>query len=126
MQNFPKIFQFNDSGFGCLLTFFLIAVLLGSFGLSWLVNSVLILVLLFLLLPIIAWIGLNWWLKRSQVTDQCPVCNYEFTAFKNIDCVCPNCGENLQISSGKFMRIAPPGTIDVEAVEVSVQRIEGE
>ena len=124
MQNFPNKFQINDSGIGCFLTFLIISILLGSFGLSWVVNSVLVLLALFILLPIVGWFALNWWLKRSQVNDQCPVCNYEFTAFQNIECICPSCGEPLQVSSGKFSRITPPGTIDVEAIEVNVQQIE--
>jgi ribosomal protein S27E len=124
VQNFSKVFQINDSGFGCLLTFFIVAVLLGSFGLSWIVNSVLILVVLLLLLPVVGWIGLNWWLKRSQVTEKCPVCNYEFTAFEKIECACPSCGETLQVAGGKFTRITPPGTIDVEAIEVSTQEVD--
>jgi len=126
VQNFPKTYKFNDSGFGCLLTFFILAIVLGSFGLSWIINSVLILIVLLLLLPIVGWFGLNWWVKRSQVTDQCPVCHYEFTAFKNMDCTCPNCGENLQIDSEKFIRFTPAGTIDVEAIEVNVKQIEEE
>ena len=127
MDNFSKyskVLQINDSGIGCFVTFLIFGILLGSIGLSWVFNGILILIALLLLLPVIAWIGLNWWLKRSQVNDQCPVCDYEFTAFANVDCLCPNCGEKLQVNSGKFQRITPPGTIDVEAIEVNVKQIE--
>lgn len=117
-------FRFNDSGFSVLLTLLLIALLLGSVGLGWIVNGVLILFALLLLAPAIAWLGLRWWLKRNLIEDRCPVCSYEFTGFKGTECQCPNCGEFLRVESGHFHRLTPPGTIDVEAIEVPVKQLE--
>ena len=123
-DNFPKLFQYNNSGLGCLLTLLLGALLLGSVGLGWVVNGFLILLGLVLVLPAIAFVGFRWWLRRNIIQDPCPVCSYEFTALKNTQTKCPNCGEVLMVESGNFQRVTPPGTIDVEAVEVSVQQIE--
>ncbi len=123
-DNFSKLLQYNFSGLGCWLTLILIAVLLGSVGLGWIVNGFLILVAFLIITPVLAFWGLQWWLKRNFIQDNCPVCSYEFTGFKNTEFKCPNCGEPLQVDGGKFHRITPPGTIDVDAVEVSVQQLE--
>ncbi|MEC4984905.1 MAG: hypothetical protein SAJ37_04180 [Oscillatoria sp. PMC 1068.18] len=123
-QNFDKLRQINGSGIGCWLTILAIALLLGSVGLGWVVNGFLIVVALLLLLPPIAWYGFRFWVKRNLVEDQCPVCNYEFTGFNRTQCSCPNCGEALKVEQGQFLRLTPPGTIDVEAVEVAPRQLE--
>ena len=126
-MNNPKLWQsYNSSGFGCLLTFLLIAFLLGSIGLGWLVNGFLALMAIILILPVVIWLGVSWWVKRNLVVDRCPVCSYEFTGFNNTECRCPSCSEPLKVEHGHFQRLTPPGTIDVEAIEVSVEAIEGE
>jgi len=117
-QNFPKIAQLNLSGIGCWLTLIVIGLLLTSVGLGWVVNSLLIVLGLMLILPVIALFTVQWWLKRNVVEDQCPVCYYQFTGFNGTMSRCPNCSEPLKIENGKFKRITPPGTIDVEAVDV--------
>lgn len=122
--NQPKLFQYNQSGIGCFLTVLLMGLLLGSVGLGWVVNGFLILIVLLLLVPAIAFWGLRWWLQRNLVEAQCPVCNYQFTGFNGAQCECPNCGEPLKVKSGNFHRITPPGTIDVTAIEVSNQSLE--
>ncbi len=117
-QKFPKIAQFNLSGIGCWLTLILGALLLTSVGLGWVVNSVIIVLGLMILLPIIALVGVQWWLRRNLVEDECPVCQYQFTGFNGTMSRCPNCSEPIKIEKGKFQRITPPGTIDVDAVDV--------
>jgi hypothetical protein len=123
-RNFPKLLLFNDSSLGCLLTLLLMGLLLGSVGLGWLVNGLLIFFVILAILPAIAWWGFRWWLQRSIVVDRCPVCSYEFTGFKGSECICPNCQEPLKVESGGFHRLTPPGTIDVQAVEVPLKQIE--
>jgi len=99
--------------------------LLVSIGLGWIVKSFLIVVGLFLLTPVVAFFALQWWLKRNLIEDNCPVCQYEFTALNQTQFQCANCGEPLKIEEGHFSRLTPPGTIDVTAVEVSsVQQLE--
>lgn len=123
-EDFRRPFQFTFSEVGCWLTLLLTFLLLGSVGLGWLVNGFLILLGVLLLMPAIAWFGFKWWLKRNLVEDQCPACNYEFTGFNRTMCRCPNCGEPLKVENRRFNRLTPPGTIDVEAVEVRSQRLE--
>ncbi|MCA1991806.1 MAG: hypothetical protein LDL41_07140 [Coleofasciculus sp. S288] len=123
-QDTPKIFQFNLSGLGFVLTLLTIFMVLGAVGLGWLVNGFLILMGLVLISPAIAWLVFRWWLKRNLVEGNCPVCAYEFTGFNRTECRCPSCGEPLRVEQGRFNRLTPPGTIDVEAVEVSAKQIE--
>lgn len=123
-QDIPKIFQLNLSGLARWLTLIAIFMLLGTVGLGWLVNGFLILAGLAIISPLIGWLGFRWWLKRNLVEDKCPVCTYEFTGFNGTDCRCPSCGEQLKVEQGHFNRLTPPGTIDVEAVEVSARAIE--
>ncbi|MGK7931681.1 MAG: hypothetical protein AB4041_09630 [Microcystaceae cyanobacterium] len=125
-QNFTKLASMNNSGFGCLLTLILGGVLLTSIGLGWIVNGFLIFIAILAVLPVISVWGLRWWLKRNLVEAPCPVCQYEFTGFKTSECRCPNCGEVLQVEGNQFKRVTLPGTIDVDAVEVSVKQIEGD
>lgn len=87
-------------------------------------NGILLLIGLVLLLPIVAWFGVNWWLRRNLIESQCPVCDYQFTGLAQTELVCPNCNEPLKVESGTFKRLTPPGVIDVEAVEVGSQSVE--
>ncbi|MBD2499742.1 PHD finger domain-containing protein [Anabaena azotica] len=116
--------QLNLLNFRPWLTALAIAWLLASLGLGWLVNSLLIIFGLLLLAPVVAFFGFRWWLERNLVTDQCPVCNYQFTGLNNSQLQCPNCGENVMIQKGRFQRFAPEGTIDVTAIEVPSQQLE--
>ena len=106
------------------LTLLAVFWLLASLGLGWLVNSVLIILGLFLLAPAIAFFGFRWWLQRNFVVDQCPVCRYEFTGLNNSQLQCPNCGEQLLVQNSHFRRFTPDGTIDVTAVEVPSKSLE--
>lgn len=113
-----KSFQFNFSNLARWLTLLAVIWLLGAVGLGWLVNSFLILVGLLLLAPVLAFVGFRWWLQRNLVQNQCPVCRYEFTGLNQTQLQCPSCGEPLKVEQGQFNRLTPPGTIDVQAVEV--------
>ncbi|MDY6784251.1 MAG: hypothetical protein SW833_17175 [Cyanobacteriota bacterium] len=116
--------QFNLSGLGCWLTVLLVCWVLGSVGLGWLVNGFFIVAGLLLVAPVIGWYGFRWWVRRNLVEDQCPACSFQFSGFNGTDCRCPNCGEPLKVEGGQFKRLTPPGTIDVEAVEVSASALE--
>lgn len=107
------------------LVLLLIACVLVSIGLGWVVKSFLILVGFLLLTPVVIFFGLQWWLKRNLVEGNCPVCQYQLTALNQTPFQCSNCGEPLKVEQGIFSRLTPPGTIDVTAVEVSsVQQLE--
>jgi hypothetical protein len=119
-----KTFQFYLANLRPWLTLFAAVWLLGTLGLGWLVNSVLIIVGLIFLAPIVAFFGFQWWLQRNLVADKCPVCTFEFTGLNNTNLQCPNCGESLSVQNGHFQRIAPEGTIDVTAIEVPTKLLE--
>ncbi len=119
-----KLLQLNTSGLGCWASIILVVFILTSVGLGWVINGFIILIALLLIAPVISFWGFQWWLRRKLVQAQCPVCSYEFTGFKNTEFNCPSCGETLQVELDRFSRMTPPGTIDVDAVEVSVQTIE--
>ncbi len=123
-DRFNKVIQYNTSSLGCWLSLIFVALILASVGLGWVVNGLLILFALLLISPVITFWGLQWWLKRKLIQAQCPVCNYEFTGFKNTEFNCPSCGETLKVEADHFSRMTPPGTIDVDAVEVSTQTLE--
>ncbi|MFQ4141609.1 hypothetical protein [Chlorogloeopsis sp. ULAP02] len=119
-----KTFEWNLYHLRPWLIFIAVIWLLGSLGLGWLVNSLLIIVGLLLLAPILAFFGFRWWLQRNLVTDRCPVCDYQFTGLNKTQLQCPNCGELLLVQQGHFQRFTPEGTIDVTAVEVPAKSLE--
>lgn len=125
MNNFsPKFVTVNQSGLGCGLTVLAVALLLSAIGLKWVVNGIALLILLLFLAPTVGFLVFRWWLKRKLVDGECPVCQYHFTGFDGQPCRCPSCGEELEVSNGQFTRPTPPGTIDVQAVDVSVKALD--
>jgi len=122
-KNFSSA-QFNLSGIGGWVVLLAMAWLLGTIGLGWLVKSVLVLIGLLVFTPVIAFFAIRWWLKRNVVQDQCPVCGVSSAGINGTQLRCPSCSEPLRVDQGHFYRITPPGTVDVEAVEVIAQQIE--
>ncbi|MBF2047818.1 hypothetical protein [Leptolyngbya sp. 7M] len=112
------------SGFGFWLTLLAIVWLLSSIGLGWLVKSVFVLIGIILLMPVVAFLGFRWWLKRNLVIDRCPVCGYESAGINNTQLRCPSCSEPLKVEHKHFHRLTPPGTVDVDAIDVTVKQIE--
>jgi hypothetical protein len=113
-NNLPNGSGNGWSGLRFWLTALLIFWTLSSIGLGWLVNSFFILIGLVTFVPVIAFFGLQWWVKRSIVSADCPVCSSTFTATRSSQFQCPSCGEPLQEDQNKFVRLTPPGTIDVD------------
>lgn len=116
-------FQLALTAMSRWLTPLLIIFLLGSIGLGWLVKSFFILIGLILITPVVVFLGFRWWLQRNLVQDQCPVCQHEFVGLNQSQFRCPNCNEPLTADNKHFQRLTPPGTIDVQAVEVSAQQL---
>jgi predicted RNA-binding Zn-ribbon protein involved in translation (DUF1610 family) len=117
-RNFKSI-AINFSGIGFWLVTLAIILLLSSLGLGWLLKSIFVVLLILFLTPVIALIALRWWLKRNVIEDQCPSCEVSFLVVNNTQGQCPNCGERVTVKDRKFVRYSPPGTIDVDVVEVS-------
>ena len=125
-ERFNKLLQYNTSGLGCWISLLLFILIVGKIGLGGVISGFLILIALSIVVPVLGFWGFQWWLRRKLTLAQCPVCSYEFTGFKDTEFNCPSCGESLQVEGDRFTRMTPPGTIDVDAVEVSVKRIEEE
>jgi predicted RNA-binding Zn-ribbon protein involved in translation (DUF1610 family) len=106
------------SGLRFWLTVFLVVWGLSYLGLGWIVDSFFILMTLAIVTPIVTVFALQWWVKRSVVTSECPVCAHTSIAARNSQFNCPSCGELLQVDKQKFVRFTPPGTIDVEVQTV--------
>lgn len=123
-QNGISGVSFNLSGIAGWLVLFGIIWLLGSIGLGWLVKSVAILILFLAIAPIIALFALRWWLRRNLVESQCPVCQYGSVGLNGTQLRCPNCSEPLKVEDRQFIRLTPPGTVDVTAVEVPAQSLD--
>jgi hypothetical protein len=113
-NNLPNGSGNGWSGLRFWLTTLLIFWTLSTIGLGWLVNSFFILIGLVTFVPIIAFFGLQWWVKQSIVSSDCPVCSSTFTASRSSQFQCPNCGEPLQEQQNRFVRLTPPGTIDID------------
>lgn len=103
------------------LTTIAIIWLLGFVGLGWLVKSFLVLIGLLTITPVVAVIGIQWWLRRNLIQGSCPVCQFQLTTIGQSPTQCPNCGEKLTVDNGTFHRMEMLGTIDVQAVEVPAQ-----
>jgi hypothetical protein len=117
-NNSPNLFQVNLPRLQSWLTVAAICLLLGSLGLGWIVQSALIVIGLIVVAPIVGFLGFFWWLRRSIVQAQCPVCSYPLQGLNGSEIQCTNCGELLQVERGQLVRDTPPDTIDVIAVEV--------
>ena len=122
--NSYRSLQFNLSGLRFWLTLFLVIWLLSSIGLGWLVKFSAIVLVLLIVTPVIGFFAFRWWLQRNLVTDQCPVCGYESAGINGTQLRCPSCSEPLKIEKGHFHRLTPPGTVDVEAIEVPSKQLE--
>ena len=116
-NNSPNLFQVNLPQLQSWLTIVAICLLLGTLGLGWLVKSALILIGLAIVTPIIGFLGFFWWLRRSIVQAECPVCSYPIQGINGSEVQCSNCGELLNVDRGRFVRETPPDTIDIIAVE---------
>ncbi len=98
--------------------------MLGAVGLGWLVKSFVFLMFFLLLIPVLLFIAGRWWLSRNLIQEPCPVCGTEVMGLSTMTTQCPSCQSPLEIKSGHFQRVTPPGTIDVEVVDVTAQALE--
>lgn len=116
--------QFNLAGLRFWIALLLVVWLLSAVGLGWVVKSFAILFALLLAAPIVGFLVLRWWLRRNLVEDQCPVCSHPSVGINGLQLRCPSCGEPLKVEQGRFLRLTPPGTVDVQAIEVPTKRLE--
>jgi predicted RNA-binding Zn-ribbon protein involved in translation (DUF1610 family) len=122
--NSPKTLLNNYPALQTWLKVILVIWLLSLIGLGGLVKSVLVVLGLLILAPVVVALGFYWWFQRNLIQSACPVCQFELAGINGTQTQCPQCGEPLQVQDNKFTRLTPPGTIDVQAVEVSAQVVD--
>jgi hypothetical protein len=120
-QNSFKQIRVNLSGLGCWLTVIGTVWLLGAVGLGWIVKSLAVLVVLLVAAPVLGFIGLRFWLRRNLVQGPCPVCSTNLSGIKGAETRCLNCGTPLHTELDGFSRVVEAGTIDITAVDVTVE-----
>ena len=113
-QNFNQL-QVRFPRLGCWL-FLFIAV--WAIGLSGVIKSLFALVAFLVLAPVLAFLGLQFWVKRNLVEGNCPVCEQSLTGVKSLKIPCPNCGTEVVATADGFERAAADGVIDVQVVDV--------
>ncbi|MGC1306748.1 MAG: hypothetical protein WA885_05930 [Phormidesmis sp.] len=122
-QNFNQL-QGRFPGLGCWL-FILGAIwLIGAVGLSGIIKSIFVLVLFIFLAPVLAFLALQFWIKRNLVQGQCPVCEQSLAGLKNSKMPCINCGTELSVTGEGFERFAKDGVIDIQAVDVQSSAVD--
>jgi hypothetical protein len=120
-QNGFNQIRLNFSGLGCWLVVLGGIWLLGAVGLGWVVKSIAVIAVLVMLAPVLIFLGLRFWLKRNLIQADCPVCSTGLTGVKGAETLCPNCGTPLKVDAEGFKRLTQEGTIDVSAVDVTVE-----
>ncbi len=122
-QNFNQL-QGRFPGLGCWL-FILGAVwLLGAIGIGGIIKSFLALGLFVVLAPVLAFLALQFWIKRNLVSGSCPVCEQSLAGLKNSKMPCLNCGTELSVTAEGFERFATDGVIDIQAVDIQSNTID--
>ena len=116
-QNFNQL-QVRFPGLGCWVFILISAWIVGAIGITGILKSIFALVLFLVLAPVLAFLGLQFWVKRNLVEGNSPVCEQPLTGLKNIKTPCPNCGTEVTVTENGFERTAADGIIDVQAVDV--------
>jgi hypothetical protein len=111
--------QWRTGGLRSYLVVLALILVLGGLLPQWFLNTISTLLVLAIAAPIVGFLGLRWWLSRNLVQGTCPVCQYPLTSVKTAQVQCPSCSERLTVVDGAFKRSSPPGTIDVDVVEIS-------
>ncbi|MEL6553885.1 MAG: hypothetical protein AAFQ63_10560 [Cyanobacteria bacterium J06621_11] len=121
-QNFNQL-QVRFPGLGCWVFVLISFWVIGAIGITGLLKATFALVLFLFLAPVVAFLGLQFWVKRNLVQGSCPVCEQPLTSLKSVKMPCPNCGTQVSVVDGKFERVAGEGVIDVQAVDVQTTAV---
>jgi hypothetical protein len=109
----------GGGGWGCL-PWMILGVLFLAVLPNWLANGLLLGLTLLIVAPIVALGVLGWWVRRNFIQGSCPACQYPLNGwkFQSAPTQCPQCGEVLHIQEGRYQRMTPPGTVEVQGVEI--------
>ncbi len=116
-QNFNQL-RVRFPGLGCWVFIFIAAWIIGAIGITGILKATLALVLFLVLAPVLALVGLQFWIKRNLIQGRCPVCEQPLTGLKKMKTPCPSCGTQVVVTAEGFERVASDGVIDISAVDV--------
>ena len=122
-QNFNQL-QVRFPGLGCWLFLLIAFWVVGAIGISGIIKSLFALVAFLVLAPVLAFLGLQFWVKRNLVEGSCPVCEQPLTSVKSLQTACPNCGTEVIATAEGFERTATDGVIDVQVVDVQTSSVD--
>ena len=121
-QNFNQL-QVRFPGLGCWVFVLISFWVIGAIGITGILKSIAALIIFLILAPVLAFAGLQFWLRRNLVEGNCPVCDQSLTGIKNVKLNCINCGTPLSVTDAGFERVAGEGVIDVQAVDVQASDV---
>lgn len=116
-QNFNQL-QVRFPSLGCWLFILVSLWLIGAIGIGSILKVTFALVLFIFLAPVLAFLALQFWIRRNLVNGECPVCAQSLTGLKSSKMPCPNCGTALLVTAEGFERFAAEGVIDIQAVDI--------
>ena len=122
-QNFNQL-QVRFPGLGCWLFILVAFWLIGAIGIGSILKFTFALILFIFLAPVLAFLALQFWIRRNLVNGNCPVCEQSLAGLKNSKMPCPNCGTELSVTAEGFERFAPEGIIDIQAVNVQSSTVD--
>ncbi|MEM9087843.1 MAG: hypothetical protein AAGC93_03770 [Cyanobacteria bacterium P01_F01_bin.53] len=122
-QNFNQL-QVRFPGLGCWVFILGSAWLIGAIGLTGIIKASLVVILLLFLAPVMAFLALQFWVKRNLIEGNCPACEQSLTGLKNSKMPCVSCGTELSVTSEGFERFASDGVIDVQAVDIQASTVD--
>lgn len=122
-QNFDQL-KVRFPGLGCWVFILGGAWIISAIGLSGIIKSIFVLGLFIILAPVLAFLGLQFWVKRNLIEGDCPVCEQSLAGLKNSKMPCVNCGTELSVTAEGFERFANDGVIDIQAVDVQASTID--
>jgi len=124
-QNFNQL-QVRFPGLGCWVFVLISFWIVGAIGITGILKSIFALVLFLVLAPVLAFWGLQFWVKRNLVEGNCPVCDQPLTGLKNVETPCPSCGTAVIVTADGVERASADGIIDIQAVDVQASTTEEE
>lgn len=124
-QNFNQL-QVRFPGLGCWVFVLISFWVIGAIGITGILKSIFALVLFVVLAPVLAFWGLQFWVKRNLVEGNCPVCEQPLTGLKSVKTPCPNCGTEVTATADGFERATTDGVIDVQAVDTNASTVTDE
>lgn len=116
-QNFNQL-QVRFPGLGCWVFALIAFWVIGAIGIKGVLGSIAVLILFLVLAPVLAFVALQFWIKRNLTQGNCPVCEQPLTGLSNTQVSCPNCGTEVSATADGFERVASEGVIDIQAVDV--------